>query len=165
MKKMLFVAVVVAALMAAGTAEAKKKNVIRASGGTTISPLGFIIDASYDPRLDGLVPGYKVINVAIVNQSFNVIQLSPDKDIWEIRLQGEKRPIRAVNDLRSEAPQAWAALPQKVKDATAYPLYLPIGAQEVIDLFVPEIHDLDLFTEIDITIKALGGRLEILVRQ
>ena len=165
MKRALIVVAVVAALLSAGGAEAKKKNVIQAAGGTTIPGLGLVIDASYDPRFDTLVPGYKLITVVLENASFNVIGLSPDKDLWEIRLQGEKRPIRAINDLRSEAPQAWAALPQKLKDTFAYPLYLPIGAREVIDLFVPEVHDLELFTELDITLKALGGRLEILVRQ
>ena len=108
------VAVLVLSLLAA-TAEAKKAQVIRAAGGTNVPSIGLVIDASYDPRLDTLIPGYKVIDVALVNQSFGILYLDPENDRWRIKLAGDGKTITAVHDLRRVDPKAWAALPDRAK--------------------------------------------------
>lgn len=146
-------------------AYAKKRQVIRVPGGTTIQGFGLTFDASHDKKLDVLVPGYKCINVAVMNQSLNIITLDPEGDEYYIRTAGEKRPIKAISDMRSHEPKLWEDLPDRVKTLIGYPLYLPIAAREVLDIFVPDTVDVTNFNEIDIYIKSLDTRLEILVRQ
>jgi len=166
MKKMLILALTcIIVAYGSGEAFAKKTHTLRVAGGTDIEGAGLAIDASYDPRFDGLCPGYKVVNVALMNESLNIIQLDPDKDVWEVRLSGDKKAYRALNNLRTEDPGSWKALPQKVQDLIAYPLVIPIGGHMVIDLFVPGSLDLDRFNELDVTLLHLGGKLEIIVRQ
>lgn len=146
-------------------ADARKKNVIRAPGGINIPQPGLLIDASYDPRLDSFLSGYKIINAVLSNQSFDIVALDPESDKWSIKLVGEKREIRVISDLRSEDPKAWGMLPEKVKTMIAYPLALPIGGSEVIDLFVPASVDVEKFNELIIYIRSLDTKFEILVRQ
>jgi hypothetical protein len=153
-----------AALLMAGEAMAKKQN-IRAMGGTNIVPLGIAIDASYDPRLDELVPGYNVINVAVINQSFNIIYLDPEKDIWKIRLAGQNKPIKATHFLRRDDPKAWAEIPERAKGLVGYPLFLPVGARQVVDLFIPDTVDVVRFNELDVYLKSLDTHLEVVVNQ
>lgn len=142
-----------------------KKNVIRAPGGTSFGQFGLLIDASYDSRLDTLVPGYKVINVVIGNESFNIIYLEPEKDRWSIKVRGRKTEVKAINNLRMQDPKAWSQLPERVQDIVGYPLVLPIGARVVFDLFIPSDIDLDKFNELVVFIKFLDTRFEVLVSQ
>lgn len=166
MKRIIAGAVVFLLLLTIGTgAEARrKKGVLRVPGGTNIEGVGLVIDASYDPRLDGLVPGYKMLSVAIINQSFNIISLDPENDVWQVKLAGESKAHNAIYNLRSDDPKQWQALPEKLRDLLAYPLMIPIGGRDVIDLFLPERLDLERFVEVDIAIKSLGGKLEVVVR-
>ncbi|MBN1283275.1 MAG: hypothetical protein JXA24_05845 [Proteobacteria bacterium] len=157
--------VVIAALLLVAADAAAKAKVHRAIGGTNIVPVGLSIDASYDQRFDGFVPGYKVINVAVINQSFNIIFLNPEKDRWGIKLADGSKAITAIHDLRRSAPKAWSELNDKSKDLLAYPLFIPVGARQVIDLFVPESVDAAKFNELTIYIKSLDTKLEIMARQ
>ncbi len=152
------------AFMATG-ALAKKTQVFRAAGGTNVAPVGLSIDASYDQRFDGFVPGYKVINVAMINQSFNIIYLDPEKDRWSVKFAGKSKPVIAIHDLRRSDPKAWSELPEKTKNLLAYPLFLPVGARQVIDVFVPDTVDVAAFNEVSIYLKSLDARIEILARQ
>ncbi|MFA5812404.1 MAG: hypothetical protein WC956_08765, partial [bacterium] len=140
-------------------------QVIRSPGGMNIGNIGVVIDASYDPRLDTLVPGYKVINVVLVNQSFNIIFMDPEGDKWQIKMVDGGKPINAVHDLRRYDPKAWAVIPERAKRIMGYPLALPVGAREVIDLFVPDSVDVQNFNELDIFLKSINIKLEVLVRQ
>jgi hypothetical protein len=149
----------------AHSAFAKKKEQYRAPGGATINPIGISIEASYDPRLDGFVPGYKVINVAVVNQGFNIIYLDPEKDRWRIKLADEKKAVSAIHDLRGKDPTAWSKIPEKAKELVGYPLVLPIGAREVIDLFVPDSVNVEKFNELDVYLRIMNTEFEIMVRQ
>ncbi len=146
-------------------ANAKRKNRVKAMGGATISPFGFIMDASYDPRLDKLVPGYKVINVIMINESFNIIQLDVTKDKWWVRLAGSKKKIPAVNALRTQKPGVWSALPEKVKSLMGYPLIIPIGGKMVFDIIVPESHDLSMFNGLSVYFRSLHTQIELTVSQ
>ena len=152
-------------LILPGAALAKKVQSVRVNGGTNIEGVGFVIDASYDPRFDHLCPGYKMVTVAFINQGMNVVMLDPEKDIWEVRLADDGKSYKAIHNLRSQDPKAWQALPRKVQDITAYPLAVPIGGELTIDLFVPETVDLSRFNELDMTLRSLGGRIEVMVTQ
>lgn len=152
------------AVMATG-ALAKKTQVYRATGGTNVAQVGLSIDASYDQRFDDFVPGYKVINVAMINQSFNIIFLDPERDRWSVTLAGKSKPVIAIHDLRRADPKAWTELTEKSKNLLAYPLFIPVGARQVIDVFVPDTVDLAAFNEVGIYIKSLDARIEILARQ
>ncbi len=144
---------------------AKKKQVYKVPGGVPIGRLNLSIDASYDSRLDEFSPGYKVINVAMVNSGFQIIYLNPEKDRWGIRLAGKRKSIKAIHDLRSKDPEAWHKIPEKAKGLVSYPLVLPIGAREVIDIFVSDTVDVTKFNQLDIYLKSLDAKFEILVRQ
>jgi len=73
----------------------KQPKLIRVPGGANIPSAGLAVDASYDPRLDDLVPGYKVINVAVFNQSLNIITLDPSSDRWWVKFaDGKKKKAR-----------------------------------------------------------------------
>jgi hypothetical protein len=165
MKKYLVMFSVLMVFFIACTVHAKKQNVIRVPGGTNIGGVGLVIDASYDPRLDTLVPGYKVVNAIVINQSFNIISLAPERDVWSVVLAGEKRPIKAIHNLRGQDPKAWSQLPERARQIVAYPLVLPIGGREVIDLFVPSNSDMEKFNELDVELATLGGKIEVLVSE
>jgi hypothetical protein len=165
MKRIIMLAIVAMAVSFALQSSAKKTDVVRAMGGQTMQPTGLSIDASYDPRLDKLVPGYKVINVVLVNNSFNILPFDPQKDEWSIRLADDMRLHKVIHNLRNEDPAAWNALPEKAKDLIGYPMVLPVGGKEVFDLFVPDKVDVSRFTELRAHIKPLNTKFEVMVSQ
>jgi hypothetical protein len=144
--------------------KSKRPTTLRVPGGANIPSVGLAIDASYDPRLDDLVPGYKVVNVALFNQSFNIIVLDPSMDKWWVNFpDGRKKKV--LFDLRSQAPEVWSKLPEKAKSLIAYPLYLPVGARQVIDLFVPDKYNAAAFNAVILKLRSLPVTLEILASQ
>jgi hypothetical protein len=165
MKKTMAFCVMVILFVACSDAHAKKKQVYKVPGGVPIAQLNLAIDASYDSRLDDFVPGYKVINVAMVNSGFRIIYLDPEKDRWAIKLAGRHKSINVIHDLRSKDPEAWHNIPDKAKGLVSYPLVLPIGAREVVDIFVPDTVDVTKFNELDVFLKSLDAKFEINVRQ
>jgi hypothetical protein len=165
MRKTIVFCMAIMLLVACTGAHAKKKQVYKVPGGVPIGRLNLAIDASYDDRLDDFVPGYKVINVAMVNSGFKIIYLDSEKDRWSIKLAGRRKSIKVIHDLRSRDPEAWHKIPDKAKGLVSYPLVLPIGAREVVDIFVPDTIDVAKFTELDIFLKSLNSKFEIHVRQ
>lgn len=163
-KKSAFILVMII-MTIASTADAKKKNVIMAQGGVPVPNLGMTIDASYDPRLDNFAPGYKMVNVAIVNESLNIIYMDPQSDKWIVVLADDSKEHTAVHDLRQKDPKAWAQTPERVRDFIGYPLALPIGARQVIDLFLPKSLDLTKFIKLKYYIASLNTLIDIEVRQ
>ena len=133
----------------------KSKSVIRAAGGTSIEGFGFSIDASHDVGLDRLVPGYRIVNVAVVNSSFSILILNPEEDRWYVRTDGKKK-IPAQVDLRHIDPKAWAEVPERARQLMAYPLVIPIGAQLAIDLFVPNDVKLEYLTEVGMQLASFN---------
>ncbi|MBT3181072.1 MAG: hypothetical protein HN337_01030 [Deltaproteobacteria bacterium] len=146
-------------------ADAKKKRIMQVMGGATVGTMGFIIDASYDPRLDKLVPGYKVINVIIINESFNIIHMDVSRDKWSIKIADKKKTIPAIHSLRSQKPGVWSDLPAKVRNVIGYPLIIPIGGRIVFDLFVPEGYDVSKFNELRAFFRSYNTRFDIMVTQ
>ena len=162
--KKIIIAFIGVILLISQTAEARKKP-IEVVGGTIIPGYGLAIDASYDKRLDDFVPGYKVLNVAIVNQSFNIVEMNPSKDKWWIQGTSKRKKYRLITDLRSEDPEAWHKVPMRARGLIGYPLVLPIGARQVIDLFVPDDVPVENFNKIIVKINSLGVTFKILSRQ
>jgi len=143
---------------------AKRKETLRVVGGATIPKYGIAVDASYDHRFDNYVPGYKVLQVAIVNESFNMIPMDPQKDKWVVHTAEGKKKYTAIANLRQKDPKAWNDLPESTRNLISYPLILPIGARQVIDLFLPANTPLETFTQVDVDIRSLGAKLEIISR-
>lgn len=165
MKKTACALIICFAVLATGSVDAKKKTIVKAIGGTIIPGFGLVIDASYDPKLDTFAPGYRMLNVAIVNTSFNIVAMDPQRDGWWIKTKDEKKKYKLVGDLRSEDPEVWRNLPDKAKNLISYPLLLPIGAQQAIDLFVPKNVPVEDFREIIVYINSLDATFEVLARE
>lgn len=167
MKRLVLSGSIVVLLVTMGCASAGKQHAnkpIRVQGGTSIEGYGLVIDASHDVTLDGLVPGYRVINVAIVNNSFNLVLLNPERDRWEVKTGGRKKHV-AITDLRRHDPEVWETIPSPAKKLLTYPLVLPIGARLVVDLFVPEKVPVERLTELVVTVDSLGTTFAVLVRE
>jgi len=162
MKRILLAVVFILSVTFSSQSFCAKMNKVQVNGGVPVPGYGLVIDASYDPRLDNLVPGYKLINVVIANSSFNIISLDPQKDKWSIKVDGKSSSIKALHNLRSQDPKAWSALPPRAKDVVGYPLMLPIGARDVIDLFVPDNLDLEKFTTVEIFLKSMNTKFEVM---
>lgn len=158
-------AVICCSLIFASQAHARKSKTIEVYGGTIIPGVGMAIEASYDQRLDNFVPGYKVLNVAIVNSSFNIIAMDPGKDKWYVEVKGERKKHQAITDLRSDDPEAWQQIPMRARGVMSYPLALPIGARQVIDLFVPDTVNLKEFNKLIVKINSLGLTFKVTPRQ
>lgn len=144
---------------------AKKKNMIEVFGGAMIPGLGLAIDASYDNRLDSFVPGYKVLSVAIVNNSLNIIRLDPRRDKWWVQVKNFKKKYQVVSDLRGDDAAAWQNVPERARGLISYPLALAIGARQVIDLFVPDNVPLEEFNELIIYLSSLDTTIKVIPRQ
>lgn len=164
MKKFIGLMLIAAIVAVAVQAHARPKKPMRVMAGTAIPKYALGVDVSYDPRFDALVPGYKILQVALVNNSFNIIPMDPKKDKWVVRTSEGKEKYRAIADLRSGDPRAWNSLPPGAQKKMGYPLMLPVGARQVIDLFVPDSTPLETFTQVDINIHSMDARLEVMAR-
>jgi hypothetical protein len=166
MKKTMVVSLALCLLLLAGVcAHAKKKQVVKTMGGAMIPSIGISIDASYDPEFDNFVPGYKMLNVAILNNSFNIIEMNPEKDQWWITTKKGEKKYRAICNLRGDDPSAWNGIADKARNLISYPLLLPIGARQVIDIFVPDKVPVADFRGVVIYINSLNTTIEVTARQ
>lgn len=164
MKYILFTVLIMVLTSACGSgsgARPRSRDVIHAQGGAMIEGFGFILDASVDPRLSDLVPGYHVINVVLVNNSFNILFLSPEKDRWFIKAGGKR--WRAVNDLRKTDASAWSQVPDRARGLMTYPLVVPIGGRMVVDLFVPNTVPVKDLSELLVTFESIGTTFSVAV--
>jgi hypothetical protein len=108
---------------------------------------GVTIDATYDRKLDGIVPGYRILTVALTNRSVDMIKLDPVNDQWFIE-DAWGRKQKAIVSLRVRDPRAWTELPPRVKDLVEYPAGVQMGYTQTFDIFFPESIDLDRFRSI-----------------
>jgi hypothetical protein len=108
---------------------------------------GIIIEAKYDPRLDNLIPGYKMLTVALTNNSVDVIRLNPLKDRWAV-VDAYGKPRKAINSLRIKDPQTFSRLPSQVQQLIEYPVGISVGYSETVDLFFPSHLDLTSFRSV-----------------
>lgn len=141
----------------------KKPVPIRSQAGTQIPALGLAFDVSYDVATDGVIPAYRVLNIGITNSSLEIVPLDPLADRWwVVDRNGNKHP--AIIGLRRADPDAWAALPVGLKKLIEYPLMVPIGATQPIDLLFPEKVRLNEFRQVLFRSAGLGREIEIYAR-
>ncbi|MBI2980870.1 MAG: hypothetical protein HYY44_00945 [Deltaproteobacteria bacterium] len=125
----------------------KKVETIETKAGSFVLGHGFSIDAHYDEGVDRLVPGYKLLTVAIRNTSLTVIQMNFKEDQWVVVSRHGKK-MKAINSLRKKDPRRWNALPEEVQRLVDYPDEVPINYTATFNLFFPKSADLDKFEEL-----------------
>lgn len=126
-------------------------------GGTVAPAIGVGFDVNYDSELDSVVPGYKILTVAYKNNSMNIIQMDPVNDRWIVE-DRRGRKMKAIINLRNEDPDTWAALPKRLKMLIEYPLLIPIGTTQTIDLLFKQNVNLSEFRAV--TFRAGGSHQE-----
>lgn len=146
------------------SAKSKKIEDVVVPGGTVHPQTGVGFDANYDPKLDNIVKGYKILVVAIVNRSLNVVPFDKQFDKWQvIDRKGSKHA--AVIDVRQHDPNVWSTLPHKLKVLIEYPLLMQAGGSQTIDLLFDESVNLAEFRSVSYTSSAMGQRFVITPRE
>lgn len=142
----------------------RSKEVIAIPGGTVSPVLGVGFDVNYDPQLDNVVPGYKILTVAYTNNSMKLIQMDPFIDKWYvIDRRGSKK--RAIVNLRNEDPDTWGGLPKRLKVLIEYPLLIPVGETITIDLLFRDKLNLEAFKSVIYQKKDAGQEFRIIPRE
>ena len=134
------------------------------TAGTVLPTVGVGFDVYYDPQLDNIVPGYKILTVAYKNNSMNIIQMNPSDDMWEIEDRRGKR-VKAIINLRTVDPDVWAGLPQRLKILMEYPLLIQIGSTQTIDLLFPEKINLGEFRSVTFRSRTSKQGYKIMPRE
>lgn len=130
-----------------GTRVKKKNDKIESVAGRIIPSYALSIDANYDPRLDNLIAGYKLLPVIIKNMSLRILVMDAKEDKWVI--VGEKgQKYTAINSLRNKDRVLWREMPEKMRYMIDYPEIVPVNYSSTFDLIIPEKAKLDYFREI-----------------
>jgi hypothetical protein len=125
----------------------KKPEKIETVAGRIIPSYSISIDANYDPRLDRLIAGYKLLPVIVKNMSLRNIIMDAKEDRWIII--GEKgQKYQAINSLKNKDHVLWREMPEKMRALIDYPEIVPINYSSTFDLILPEKAKLDYFREI-----------------
>jgi hypothetical protein len=115
--------------------------------GTTTPTLSMGFEAAYDPRLDNVIPGYKILTVAITNSALEYLQMDPLVDQWWV-IDRSKSKHKAILTLRDKNPDVWAKLPPRLRQIIEYPLMVRIADTATIDLLFPNNVRLNEFREV-----------------
>lgn len=142
----------------------KQPTAIMVPAGTQIPALALAFDVSYDPKTDGVVPKYRILTVGITNNSLEVTPLDLMTDRWWIVDRRGKRH-QAVLSLRRTDPDTFAALPIRLKKLLEYPLLVPMGTTQPIDLLFPEGVRLSEFREVIFRNDAINREIHIYPRE
>jgi len=121
---------------------------------------GIVIDVDYDPRLDSLVPGYKLLTVAIDNNTLTPLRLDSKKDRWEIQT-ARGRWIKVLHDLRFGREGLWRKLPSRIREMIGYPDVVGVGETGVFDLFVKSSVTLEGFRGVKYDAAQFGRIIEV----
>lgn len=135
-------------LIHCGFLTTSRKEGVQSELGLNIPKWGIAVDAIYDPRLDGLVPGYKILNVVLSNRTQKSIYLDLKKDRWVMR-DNIGKPNKAINHLKVINPKLWETLPEGLRDKLEYPQLVRVGSSARIDLFFPNTVELKNFRMIN----------------
>lgn len=127
--------------------QALKPSTTVIPGGTVAPTLGLGFDAIYDPGLDNVIPGYKLLTIAYKNNTMDLIQMNVADDKWVLEDRNGKK-IKAITSLRNEDPDTYSKLPKKIKLLIEYPLMIEIGATQAIDLLFKKNHNLGEFRSV-----------------
>lgn len=145
----------------AHTSSSKSPAVIRVPAGSNIPSLGMALDASYDEKTDGIIPGFKILSVAVVNNSLDIIQMDKSSDKWVlIDARGSRHD--AIMDLRTEKPEVYLSLPEKLRGKMQYPILIQVGESKVIDLLFKDSVGLDGFRSVKFLSKLMNKAFEII---
>lgn len=140
--------------------ESKKNMIIGTTAGANIPNIGMAIDVSYDQGFDNVVPGYKIVTVAITNSSIDILRLDPKYDDWQlIDVKGSKH--QGIVDLRSDSPKTYILLQSKLRKLIEYPLMVQVGETGTIDLLFRDSVKLDGFRSVRFKSAGLGKIIEI----
>jgi len=166
-KLILFVLIVTAAAWfsfgCAGGRQSKRPTVV-VPGGTVAATLGFGFDVYYDSELDNVVPGYKILTVGYTNNSMNIVQMDPLHDRW-LLVDRRGKKIIGITDLRNVDPDVWAGLPKRLRKIIEYPLLIPIGKTEAIDILFKEDINLGEFKSVIYEAAKQDKNVKILPRE
>jgi len=133
------IVVLVSACVSSGSSNPPKKPKLATKNqlGYVLPGYLFSIDASYDPKIQGMIPGYTAVTVAVVNKGFEQITFRPDTDRWVIKDRLGKQH-KATNDIQYKAPAAWDSLHTETRRLIAYPTVVPPGYTQTFQLFFPK---------------------------
>lgn len=112
---------------------AKKTKQVESEAGLNIPAWSVAIDALYDPQLDDLIPGYKILNVVVTNRGTDVIYFDTGKDRWQVH-EATGRGHKGINHLRLVDENLWNSLPVGLKNELEYPQMVRGGHTSKIDL-------------------------------
>lgn len=132
--------------------------------GTAAPALSIGFDVAYDPQTDNVVPGYKIITVAITNSSLEYLQMDQMVDQWWV-VDRSKTRHKAVLNLRDKNPDVWAKLPQRLRKYIQYPLMIRIGETVTIDLLFPDNVNLNEYREVAFKCSARQKIIHIVPRE
>jgi hypothetical protein len=129
------------------SAKPKKPPKVEGVAGRVLTSFSLSIDANYDPRLDGLIAGYKLLPVIVKNMSLRNVIMDAKRDKWVV--VGEKgQRYAAYNTLRVKDPVLWREIPDKMRALIDYPEIVPINYSVTFDLLIPKKANLEYFREI-----------------
>jgi len=125
----------------------KKTNVIRSEAGLNIPEWGVAIDATFNPELDKIIPGYHIVNIVLTNRRGKAIMLSTAEDKW-IFVDSMGKKHTAYNHIKQFNKALWPKLPLRLQKLLDYPHLVNPGKSTTIDVFLPDNVDLFNFREI-----------------
>ena len=144
---LLIVTLVFSACVPSRSASSRRKMKIEGYAGRMLPSQAMSIDVNYDPRLDNLIVGYKLLPAIIKNMSLRNVVMDLKKDKWVI--VGEKgHKYAAINSLKLKDPALWRELPEKMRSLIDYPEIIPINYSVTFDLILPKSAKLEYFKEI-----------------
>ena len=125
----------------------KRITKIEGQAGRMIAGAGLTIDADYEPKLNNVVAGYKLLPVVVKNMSLRNVPMVDKMDRWVIVGEHGQR-YRALNSLRRKNPRMWREIPEKMQNMIDYPEIIPINYSVTFDLLMPAKAKLEYFKEI-----------------
>lgn len=120
---------------------------IRSEIGLNIPEWGIAIDATFNPQLTNIIPGYHIVTIVLTNRRSEPVMLDARKDKWII-VDNLGKKHRAFNHVKQFNRDIWSKMPRKLKLLLDYPHVVNPGKSTTIDVFLPKSVDLFNFREI-----------------
>jgi hypothetical protein len=133
---------------------------IKSEAGLNIPEYGIAVDALYDPRLDDLVEGYKIISILLTNRGTSNIGLNVRQDKWVI-IDSAGRKHVAENHVSHFDRGTWEEMEPSLKQKLDYPQYVKGSHSTTIDVFFPKSIELLNFKEIIWKSASIGKEFNI----
>ena len=135
----------------------KPKEVVRETG-IRDDVRGLVIVASFNSRHDALINGYRILNVAVVNNSPKALKMDPAKDVWLI-FDSQGRSYQGTNSLDSVDPKAWFSIPYEAQAVLEYPNLVFVNQTVSFGLFFRRGVDLNNFQRISFYSSSLDAEI------